>query len=99
MRITGDKNPDYTSTYVFTNDFAALMTNTPDAPHSDDLLMRCESARGTSRVICFSPDHSKTLPELALDGLIEVIKTWQRQTADLGQHYPWVQVLDRKSVV
>ncbi|MGK4966048.1 galactose-1-phosphate uridylyltransferase [Erwinia amylovora] len=95
-RVTGDKNPDYTSTHVFTNDFAALMTDTPDAPHSADLLMRCESARGTSRVICFSPDHGKTLPELTLDGLAEVVKTWQRQTADLGQHYPWVQVFENK---
>lgn len=61
-RVTGDKNPDYTGTYVFTNDFAALMTDTPDAPENSDPLMRNQSARGTSRVICFSPDHSKTLP-------------------------------------
>ena len=54
-RVTGDTNPNYTGTYVFTNDFAALMTDTPDAPESDDPLMRCQSARGTSRVICFSP--------------------------------------------
>ena len=66
-RVTGDKNPDYKGTFVFTNDFAALMTDTPDAPESHDPLMRCESARGTSRVICFSPDHSKTLPELSVE--------------------------------
>ena len=95
-RVTGDKNPDYKTTYVFTNDFAALMTDTPDAPESDDLLMRCGSARGTSRVICFSPDHSKTLPELTLDGLVAVVKTWQEQTAELGQTYPWVQVFENK---
>lgn len=95
-RVTGDKNPDYASTYVFTNDFAALMTDTPDAPESDDLLMRCESARGTSRVICFSPDHSKTLPELPVSALEEVVRTWQAQTAELGQLYPWVQVFENK---
>ncbi len=60
---------------MFTNDFAALMTDTPDAPESHDPLMRCESARGTSRVICFSPDHSKTLPELSVDALKEVVST------------------------
>ncbi len=74
-RVTGDKNPDYKGTFVFTNDFAALMTDTPDAPESHDPLMRCESARGTSRVICFSPDHSKTLPELSVDALKEVVST------------------------
>ncbi len=89
-RVTGDTNPNYTSTYVFTNDFAALMTDTPDAPESDDPLMRCQSARGTSRVICFSPDHSKTLPELSIEALEGVVKTWQEQTADLGKSYPWV---------
>lgn len=73
--MTGDKNPDYKGTFVFTNDFAALMTDTPDAPESHDPLMRCESARGTSRVICFSPDHSKTLPELSVDALKEVVST------------------------
>ncbi|PIJ48737.1 galactose-1-phosphate uridylyltransferase [Erwinia sp. OLTSP20] len=95
-RVTGDKNPDYAGTYVFTNDFAALMADTPDAPDNDDMLMRCESARGTSRVICFSPDHSKTLPELSIDALRQVIRTWQQQTAELGLHYPWVQVFENK---
>lgn len=95
-RVTGDKNPDYKGTYVFTNDFAALMTETPEVPESSDVLMRCESARGTSRVICFSPDHSKTLPEMSLPALEEVVKTWQEQTADLGQRYPWVQVFENK---
>ncbi|KAA0261944.1 galactose-1-phosphate uridylyltransferase [Hafnia alvei] len=95
-RVTGDTNPDYTGTYVFTNDFAALMPDTPDAPQNNDPLMRCESARGTSRVICFSPDHSKTLPELSLPALEEIVKTWQTQSADLGNTYPWVQVFENK---
>ncbi len=58
--------------------------------------MRCQSARGTSRVICFSPDHSKTLPELSVEALEGVVNTWQEQTAELGQTYPWVQVFENK---
>ncbi|CAI0976974.1 Galactose-1-phosphate uridylyltransferase [Serratia entomophila] len=96
IRVTGDKNPDYRDTYVFVNDFAALMSDTPQAPESDDPLMRCQSARGTSRVICFSPDHSKTLPELPLAALEQVVAAWQVQTAELGQHYPWVQLFENK---
>lgn len=95
-RVTGDKNPPYTGTCVFTNDFAALMSDTPDVPRNNDLLMGIQSARGTSRVICFSPDHSKTLPELSLPALEEVIATWQTQTAELGKHYVWVQVFENK---
>ncbi|CAI0703621.1 Galactose-1-phosphate uridylyltransferase [Serratia entomophila] len=96
IRVTGDKNPDYRDTYVFVNDFAALMSDTPQAPESHDPLMRCQSARGTSRVICFSPDHSKTLPELPLAALEQVVAAWQAQTAELGQHYPWIQLFENK---
>lgn len=95
-RITGDRNPDYRTTHVFTNDFAALMPDTPDAPPSDDPLFRSQSSRGTSRVICFSPDHSKTLPELSLPALEAVIATWREQSAELGKTYPWVQVFENK---
>ncbi|WP_159566564.1 galactose-1-phosphate uridylyltransferase [Budvicia diplopodorum] len=95
-RVTGDINPDYQQTYVFTNDFAALMPDTPEAAESQDPLIRSQSARGTSRVICFSPDHSKTLPELPLNGVEKIIETWQRQLAELGQTYPWVQVFENK---
>ena len=65
-RVTGDQNPDYRDTFVFTNDFAALMQDTPAAGGEQDPLLKLEAARGTSRVICFSPDHGKTLPELPL---------------------------------
>lgn len=95
-RVTGDVNPQYSGTHVFTNDFAALMPDTPFAQKSTDPLMRLESARGTSRVICFSPDHSKTLPQLSVVALTEIVKTWQEQTADLGKTYPWVQVFENK---
>lgn len=95
-RITGDSNPHYSGTYVFPNDFAALMADTPPAPESHDPLMRCQSARGISRVICFSPDHSKTLPELSINTLEGIIKVWQQQTAELGKIYPWVQIFENK---
>jgi len=50
-RVTGDINPDYQGTFVFTNDFAALMADTPDAPDNGDPLMRSESARGTLYIL------------------------------------------------
>lgn len=95
-RVTGDVNPQYLNTFVFTNDFAALMTDTPEAPPATDPLFQAQSARGTSRVICFSPDHSKSLPELSLGAIGHVIKTWCEQSAELGLTYPWVQVFENK---
>lgn len=95
-RVNGEKNPDYKGTFVFTNDFAALMSDTPDSPASADPLFQCQSARGTSRVICFSPDHSKTLPELPVPAIRQVIDTWCEQITDLAKEYLWVQVFENK---
>lgn len=95
-RINGEKNPEYTGTFVFTNDFAALMTDTPDSPKAENPLFQCQSARGTSRVICFSPDHSKTLPQLSIPALRQVVDTWCDQVAELSKTYPWVQVFENK---
>lgn len=98
-RVTGDVNPDYSGTFVFTNDFAALMSDTPDTPDSGDDLMKLESARGTSRVICFSPDHSATLPQLSTAAIRGVIDTWSAESADLGRQYRWVQVFENKGAM
>ncbi|MCE0493652.1 UDP-glucose--hexose-1-phosphate uridylyltransferase [Vibrio salinus] len=95
-RISGDKNPDYQGTYVFSNDFAALKPDTPEAPESENPLFRTQSARGLSRVICFSPDHNKTLPELPVDKIRGVIDTWNEQLEELGQEYLWVQAFENK---
>ena len=98
-RITGEQNPEYTGTFVFTNDFAALTVDAPDAPASGNPLFQNGSARGTSRVVCFSPDHSKSLPELTLPAIEQVIDTWSEQTTDLGAKYPWVQVFENKGAM
>ena len=98
-RISGDVNPNYQGTFVFKNDFAALTEQTPDSPVSDDPLFQLHSAKGESRVICFSPDHSRTLPELSLEEIGHVITTWIEQTEELSQRYPWVQVFENKGAV
>ncbi|OSN07013.1 galactose-1-phosphate uridylyltransferase, partial [Lonsdalea britannica] len=98
-RISGEVNPDYASTFVFANDFSALLPDTPDVSPGEDPLFQMSNARGLSRVICFSPDHSKTIPLLPLCALRAVINTWSDQTAELGAHYPWVQVFENKGAM
>ncbi|MBV7388528.1 galactose-1-phosphate uridylyltransferase [Pasteurellaceae bacterium TAE3-ERU1] len=98
-RISGEQNPDYKGTYVFQNDFAALMTDSPDAPQSDNPLFQVQGVRGLSRVICFSPDHSKTLPELELSAIRGVIDTWDAQLQELGKEYLWVQAFENKGAM
>tara|TARA_R110001583_G_scaffold843_1_gene7708 strand:+ start:9515 stop:10579 length:1065 start_codon:yes stop_codon:yes gene_type:complete len=97
-RINGEVNPSYTDTFVFTNDFAALKADTPKFQQNSPLF-RMRTEQGESRVICFSPDHAKTLPELSVDSIIKVIETWQSQCADLSQRYVWVQVFENKGAV
>ncbi|NVK25792.1 MAG: UDP-glucose--hexose-1-phosphate uridylyltransferase, partial [Gammaproteobacteria bacterium] len=94
-RINGEVNDNYKKTFVFTNDFAALKTDTPQVSN-DDPLFKMATEQGESRVICFSPDHSKTLPQLSVDEITEVVKTWQNQCEEIGQTYNWVQVFENK---
>ncbi|WP_370977902.1 UDP-glucose--hexose-1-phosphate uridylyltransferase [Agaribacterium sp. ZY112] len=97
-RITGEVNPQYKDVFVFTNDFAALSPDTP-AYTSDDPLFKFSAEQGCSRVICFSPDHSKTLPELELKQIEAVINCWQEQSTELGEEYNWVQVFENKGAM
>jgi UDPglucose--hexose-1-phosphate uridylyltransferase len=102
-RAGGVHNPQYDGTFVFTNDFAALLPDTPLSSTNtliDDLeanpLLKLESVRGTSRVICFSPRHDLTLPEMEPADIRRVVDVWAEQIADLGAEYRWVQVFENK---
>jgi len=95
-RASGERNPDYETTFVFTNDFAALLPDTPPASLAVHPLLRTESERGTCRVICFSPRHDLTLPEMGVEEIRGVVDVWATQTAELGERYRWVQVFENK---
>jgi UDPglucose--hexose-1-phosphate uridylyltransferase len=97
-RAGGVRNPHYTSTFVFTNDFAALLPDTPPAG-DDHPLLRFKSEPGTCRVICFSPRHDLTLPEMPLEDIRRVVDVWAEQTAELGRQYRWVQVFENKGAI
>lgn len=97
-RVTGDVNPDYRGTFVFDNDFAALLPEAP-APQTHDSLFHAAGAQGTCRVICFSPDHSKSLPELDIAAVEGVIDAWIGQTADLGRRYANVQLFENRGAM
>jgi UDPglucose--hexose-1-phosphate uridylyltransferase len=98
-RAGGLRNPEYTSTFVFTNDFAALLPDSPPAPASGHPLMRAESEQGTCRVICFSPRHDLTLPEMPEEDIRHVVDVWAAQVTELGRRHRWVQVFENKGAV
>lgn len=100
-RAGGIRNPDYSSTFVFANDFSALLPDEAPAHESSHPLLVSVSERGLCRVVCFSPRHDLSLPELEQSAVEEVVRTWMEQTAELAAkdfiHY--VQVFENKGAV
>ncbi len=84
-RAGGHQNPPYTSVFVFQNDYAALMPDSP-APEGDtgSPLLRAERERGECRVVCFHPDHSLTVARMELGDIHTVVDTWAEQYEELS---------------
>jgi UDPglucose--hexose-1-phosphate uridylyltransferase len=84
-RAGGHLNPPYSSVFVFPNDYAALLPDSP-APEggSASPLLVAEQERGECRVVCFHPDHSLTLARMTVADIRTVIDTWVDQYAELG---------------
>ena len=97
-RAGGAQNPDYSSTYVFTNDFAALKPDTPTADYNRNDLMIARGEQGTCRVICFSPRHDLTLPEMEVKAIENVVDLWTDEYRQLGQreNINYVQIFENK---
>jgi len=98
-RSGGIKNPEYTGTFVFDNDFSALMPDSVLLRHDESELFQAKSAGGTCRVICFSERHDLTLAEMDEKGIEVVISTWMHQNEDLGKTYTWVQIFENKGEI
>ena len=98
-RAGSARNPEYESTFVFTNDFPALLPRTPAVPADAHSLLRLASVQGTCRVICFSPRHDLTLPEMPVKDVRRVIDVWAEQTEDLGRRFRWVQIFENKGAM
>ncbi|MGC6423947.1 MAG: UDP-glucose--hexose-1-phosphate uridylyltransferase [Lentimonas sp.] len=99
LRVNGERNPDYKGSYVFENDFAALLhAEDPSSEPTqavDDLFLK-ESASGECRVICFSPRHDLSLPEMEVVAIRQVVDVWSEQAQELGATYRWVQIFENK---
>ncbi len=85
-RAGGKQNPDYQSTFVFDNDFAALLPDSPAAPEITNCngIIRQQPETGLCRVICFSPKHNLTMAQMSLAEIIGVIDVWSKQFTEIG---------------
>jgi UDPglucose--hexose-1-phosphate uridylyltransferase len=88
-RAGGAKNPPYTSTFSFDNDYAALLPSTPAFAASGSPLLRAHSERGVCRVVCFSPRHDVSLAQMEVSGIRAVVETWIGEYRTLAEQ-PWI---------
>ncbi|MCB7480732.1 UDP-glucose--hexose-1-phosphate uridylyltransferase [Christiangramia sediminis] len=99
-RASGDTNPDYREPYSFVNDFSSLLPDSPEIDFQEGLL-KAESEKGICKVVCFSPDHSLTLPLMEVDDITQVIKIWKNEYLELGSEKDinYVQIFENKGAI
>ncbi|MDR8392395.1 UDP-glucose--hexose-1-phosphate uridylyltransferase [Aliifodinibius sp. S!AR15-10] len=95
------QNPEYESTFVFTNDFSALKPDTPSETFNKDDLLVAKGEKGICRVICFSPRHDLTLPEMEISQVREVVDLWVSEYTQLGEreYINYVQIFENKGQI
>ena len=100
-RADGSVNPKYESTYVFDNDFAALLPDTPEGEVREGELLLASAEQGLCRVICFSPKHNLTLAQMTPEQILPVVNVWAEQTAEIGARpeIGYVQVFENKGAM
>src|SRR5690606_7590890 len=77
-------NPDYTSIFAFNNDFPALAAVAPSHPPDLSPLFEETMETGVCEVMCYSPDHNRSMIHFSIDEIMAVIKAWQERYAELG---------------
>ncbi len=99
-RAGGIVNPNYIAPYAFTNDFSALLSNTPEDVYQEGLLL-AKGEQGICRVVCFSENHSLTLPLMAIQDIKKVISLWQEEYLSLGANpsINYVQIFENKGAI
>lgn len=99
IRAGGRMNPLYESTFAFDNDFAALLPRQSCQPgRSENGLLVAEAEGGICRVVCFSPRHDLSLPELGVAEIDALLAVWSEESKTLGarEDIRYVQVFENK---
>src|ERR1044071_4867164 len=100
-RASGARNPNYSSTFVFDNDFSSLLPDENPIHAVDHPLLVSAYEQGICRVVCFTPRHDLTLPELDPGTIETIIGTWIDQTVELSakNFINYVQIFENKGAV
>lgn len=98
-RVGDDVNPNYTDTFIFQNDFAAILNEEPATFESG--LLKAEVETGICKVVCFSPNHSLTIPLMEEENICKVIRLWKSEYETLGsmEGINYVQIFENKGAI
>jgi UDPglucose--hexose-1-phosphate uridylyltransferase len=83
-RVGGVVNPAYDGVWVFDNDFPALLGPDGEASQPADSILVAEPETGVCRVICYTPDHSKTMASMTWAEITSVVEVWTAQWQELS---------------
>jgi UDPglucose--hexose-1-phosphate uridylyltransferase len=92
-RVDGQRNPAYRQTFVFDNDLPCVAEHAPDAVPAPMSIYHSASARGASRVVCYTPRHDLTLAELDQADIEGLMRVWQAQYEELSARSDIAHVL------
>jgi UDPglucose--hexose-1-phosphate uridylyltransferase len=84
-RAGGKRNPKYTETFVFENDFAALKPDVPNGELRGEDLLVAQNEKGRCHVVCFSPRHDLTLARMSVGAIRKVADTWCDEFSNLAK--------------
>ncbi len=102
-RSNKETNPNYKNTYVFTNDFSALLKDSDSESHSfgPNNLLQAKGEKGICKVICFSPRHDLTISRMKVDDIVQIIQVWKEQYNELGNYsyINHVQIFENKGSI
>jgi len=90
IRANGKSNPKYRDVFAFDNDFSALTNEKNNKKHFIkvlDSIIQVKTERGICRVICFSPKHNLTLPEMDAQAIRRVIDLWVDEYENLRKKF------------
>ena len=89
LRAGGVRNPSYTNTLVFDNDYPALLPSAPERAEDFNGLIVAQTERGICRVVCFDPRHDLTIASMSSEQIRRVVDVWVEQFTELG-NIPWI---------
>lgn len=100
-RADGSANPEYKESFVFVNDFSALLQDTEEGRIDEEGLLIAETEKGICKVIAFTPRHDLTLPEMEVSDIKKVVDVWQSEFSSLAANdwIKYIQIFENKGSI